>query len=111
MRTVLLLFASFFIYFSCLSQNNLSGSRKTSVYTYIYKINKQEANTLYNSGMSKVSEKYLHSLADSSKAGDDIPKLIAGDYLFTYAKDNRLVFEFHSEGDVECKLINNNRDL
>jgi alpha-2-macroglobulin len=111
MRTALLLFACFFIYFSSLAQKSLSNSRKTSVYTYIYKITKQEANTLYKSGMSKADEKYLHSLVDSFKTDDDVPKLIDGNYLFTYAKDNRLVFEFHSEGDVECKLINNNRDL
>jgi TonB-dependent SusC/RagA subfamily outer membrane receptor len=111
MRTVLLLFVFLSIYSFSIAQNNLSDSRRTSVYTYIYKITKQEATTLYKSGMNKANEKYLHSIADSFKSSDDVPRLLPGDYLFTYASDNKLVFEFHSEGDVECKLINNNRDL
>lgn len=111
MRIALLSFAVLFICSLSIAQNNLSGSRKASAHTYIYKINKQEAYTLYKSGMNKVNEKYLHSLVDSFETYDDAPNLAPGDYLFTYAKDNQLVFEFHSQGDVECKLINNNRDL
>lgn len=112
MRGYCLLFLLLLTYSFSLAQSNLSSSRKTSVYTYVYKITKQEAYVLYKSGMNKAGEKYLHSLIDSFKTDKgDVPALNPGDYLFTFAKDNRLVFELHAIGNVECKVVNNNRDV
>ena len=48
-------------------QHDLSGSRRHSVYTYVYRVSEREALTLYQSDMADPSEKYLHSLVDSFK--------------------------------------------
>ena len=112
MRTTWLLLAGIIVQTSVAGQNTLSSSRRTSVHTYIYKISEKEAYTLYKSGLSKANEKYLHALIDSFKQDkEDIPKLNAGNYLQVYAKDNQLAIELLNEGDVNCKLIDNNRDF
>lgn len=92
-----------------LAQHNLSGSRRTSVYTYIYKISNAEAISLVNTDMRYVGEKHLHTLVDSFLKEE--PVLLPGNYLWVYAQDNKLEIEHKTIGDVEYKLINNDRDL
>ncbi|RYZ62551.1 MAG: hypothetical protein EOO14_01990 [Chitinophagaceae bacterium] len=91
------------------AQNNLSGSHKGSVYTYVYKISVDEARKLYRTDLRKVSDSYLHTLVDSFRY--EPPALPAGNYLFANASSNRMHFTLHAAGDVAYKIINNNRDL
>ena len=108
----MLLFSCLFYSVMAGAQQNLSGSRQTSYYTYIYKITTGEVLTLYRSEMNKVSEKYLHSLTDSFRTmEDDEPVLAPGNYLYMLAKDNQLDFTLKSVGDVHYKPVNNGRDL
>ncbi|WP_315818894.1 hypothetical protein [Paraflavitalea speifideaquila] len=61
--TVLLWIASFSL--AAHAQHDLSGSRKSSVHTYIYRISAEETQLLYGSKMDKLTDKYLHTPVDS----------------------------------------------
>lgn len=96
----------------CIAQNNLSASRHTSLYTYVYRITGNETLALYKSDMDDLEEKFLHTLVDSFLTdSDNTPRLAAGDYLFVKAQDNSFRGELKMIGDVQYKLVNNNRDL
>lgn len=109
-RTVLLLLALWSI--SSLAQQNLSGSRQSSAYTYIYRISTKETLLLYRSDMDELQEKHLHTKVDSFATDtEDEPVLKPGNYLFVQAKGNRLEGELKTIDDLQIKLLNNNRDL
>ncbi len=90
-------------------QNNLSGSRQGSLYTYVYKISAGEARQLQKKKLKNVSEAYLHTLVDSFRL--QAPTLPPANYLFAKAVANRLQVDLRAVGDVSYKIINNNRDL
>ena len=75
-------------------QNKLSSSLQSSVYTYIYEINRKEALELYKTELSKVNENYLHSLVDSFLTDrSDRPFLRPGNYLIVHARQNRMQYQ------------------
>lgn len=109
-KTVLLVLSLWSL--SALAQHDLSGSRQSSTYTYIYRISPREALLLYNSGMYILEEKHLHTKVDSFATDTgDVPTLRPGNYLFVKAKGNRLEGEIKTIDDLQIKLLNNNRDL
>ncbi len=110
MRKKVTLLLSCIIPFYCFAQHNLSGSRTTSVYRYIYRLTNEEALALYKSDMQKVGTKYLHTLVDSV-TGEDDPPLPPGNYLWINARENTLHAELKTTGEIACNLVNNNRDL
>lgn len=98
--------------FASLAQHNLSGSRQSSAYTYIYRINVKETSLLYHSDMDELQEKHLHTRVDSFVTGTaTAPALKPGNYLFVQARGNRLEAELKTIDDLQIKLLNNNRDL
>ena len=112
MRKGLLLIFAISSLISTQGQQNLSGSRQTSVYTYIYKLNVKEAKELFISEMNKFNEKNLHTCVDSFlTTSDDPPELKPGNYLFVFARGNELSGELKVIDDLQYKLVNNNRDL
>lgn len=111
MRIALLCLMALLVSPALFAQRNLSGSRQFSTYTYIYKISSSEAEKLSGTSLEKVEQQFLHSLADSFKTINQPPALQEGNYLFVHAHQNRLVFRLHTAGNVEAKLINNDRDI
>src|SRR5438105_1339100 len=109
MRSVLLPFVLLMLSFSARSQNHLSDSRHSSRFTYVYKINANETYQLASSDMSRAGEKFLHSLVDSFDA--TAPTLSPGNYLFVHVRENKLVFDLKTIGDLQYDLINNSHDL
>lgn len=110
-RKTVLLFLSLWS-LAAVAQHNLSGSRQTSVNTYIYRISAEEAQLLYRSTMTKLADKHLHTQVDSFATDtEDAPPLSPGNYLFVRANDNRLEGELKTIDDLQIKLLNNNRDL
>lgn len=97
--------------FAASAQNNLSGSRQSSVYTYIYRLSVKETGKLYRSNMEKLQEKYLHSLTDSFPSKADTPLLKPGNYLFVKAVQNKLEAELRTIDDLQIRHLLNNRDL
>jgi TonB-dependent SusC/RagA subfamily outer membrane receptor len=97
---------------SASAQHNLSGSRQTSVYTYIYRLSNAETETLFRSDMTKLKEEHLHTLVDSFiTQKEEDPALRPGNYLFVQAIENRLTGELKTIDDLQCKILENNRDL
>ncbi len=107
----LLLYVLLLFSLKSVAQQSLSRGRHTSIYTYIYRISNAEAVTLSGSALTKVNEKYLHTLVDSFFTDKQPPVLKSGNYLFVYARENSLVYSLHNSGAIQYKLLNNNRDL
>ncbi|HWK02543.1 MAG TPA: alpha-2-macroglobulin family protein [Puia sp.] len=105
--SLLFLFSGLFVF----GQHDLSGSRRHSVYTYVYRVSEREAQALYQSGMKGPTEKYLHSLVDSFKEDGSGLSLPPGDYLWVSAAGSKLRTELRTTGDLQYDLINNNHDL
>lgn len=111
-RKPLCLLLSLLISMPSLAQENLSGSRQKSAYTYIYRITPKEALLLYSSNMDRLDEKHLHTRVDSFATGkSEEPELKPGNYLFVQAINNKLEGELKTIDDLQIKLLNNHRDL
>jgi len=91
---------------------NLVNSRKTSFYTYIFKITNQEARQLYRKDLDAVKDSFFHTVVDSFPTAQTYPKpLPVGHYLITYAEEDQLVYKLQSVGYLQVKLLNNKNDL
>jgi hypothetical protein len=70
----------------CIQAQNLVKSRKTSHYTYIYKITDKEAYKLYKRKKLRIDETNLHTLLDSFPTDSDYQKKLSkGHYVKVYA--------------------------
>lgn len=107
----LLLYALLLFSLKGFAQQSLSQGRHTSIYTYIYRVSNEEVVKLWQSELSKVNEKYLHTLIDSFLTDHEPPVLKSGNYLFVYVRENNLVYSLHNTDAIQYKLLNNNRDL
>lgn len=94
------------------AQKDLSGSRRSSVYTYIYKVHPQEAVEIYQADLKKIDEKYLHTLTDSFLTAKYFyPDLPRGNYLFVHAVENKLQGELRTIAALQLKFIDNHCDF
>jgi TonB-dependent SusC/RagA subfamily outer membrane receptor len=106
------------------AQRNLSGSRKSGAFTYIYRItadqtlaftiNKAfENNAKSSRSTAALIKKHLNqsNKTDSFLTDFPTPKLPPGNYLFVTAIKSKLYYELKTYGDLETKIIRNNHDL
>jgi protocatechuate 3,4-dioxygenase beta subunit len=94
------------------AQNDLSGSRQTSVYTYAYRIEPRQALTLFDNNMVGW-EKMLHTPIDSFLTGTQEAEdlhLPPADYLFVYANGSQLHASLHSIGPLRYDLLSSGKD-
>ena len=91
---------------------NLITSRKTSYYTYIYKITPKEAETLNKRGIYRVDSTWMHTLIDFYPT-DSIyrKKLSPGHYLKTYSEKQVQKVLYSCVPDFDVMVQNNNTDL
>ncbi|MDP4203122.1 MAG: carboxypeptidase-like regulatory domain-containing protein [Bacteroidota bacterium] len=93
-------------------QTSLLTSRRTSYYTYIFKIDNLQARKIYKKGISGTDESLFVNLCDSFPT-DSIyhKKLPVGHYLYANSCENRLDMEFKSSNNCSIYLANNNTDF
>lgn len=102
----------FTVGFSNAYSQNLINSRKTSYYTYIYKLTNQEARKIYRKDLSKVDRSYFHTLVDSFITDSTYTGVLPeGHYLKTYALKNKLQFSITTVQNFDVFILNNNTDL
>ena len=91
---------------------DLTTARKTSFYTYVFKITDREAKQIYQKDLSIVKDNFFHTAVDSFETDKNYQKkLPLGYYLFTYAQADSLVFELQTVSKLQVKLLNNKNDL
>jgi TonB-dependent SusC/RagA subfamily outer membrane receptor len=96
----------------CIQAQNLVKSRKTSHYTYIYKITDKEAYKLYKRKKLRIDETNLHTLLDSFPTDSDYQKKLSkGHYVKVYADKNQLNFSITTVYPFEIHVLDNNTDL
>ena len=113
MRKILLSILLLLVFNLIIGQTTkLENSRRTSFYTYIFKITDKEAKEIYLKDLKIVNDVFFHSVVDSFKTDKDYNKnLPNGHYLFAYAEEDQLVFELKSIGKLQVKILNNKTDL
>src|ERR1700722_3637528 len=94
------------------AQNDLSGSRQTSVCTYIYRLDPKQALHLYRGdmdGWDKIISAPVDSFLSSTQQDDDL-HLSAGDYLFVMANGSRLRASLRTVGPLRYDLLSSRND-
>jgi TonB-dependent SusC/RagA subfamily outer membrane receptor len=101
------------VFFCSLSiAQNLTNSRRSSYYTFIYKIGNAEAETLYKDFKPSVSNSLLHTLVDFFPSDSSYKrKLPVGHYLFVKTEAELMECELQSINNLDLHILNNHRDL
>ncbi|MEN8229207.1 MAG: carboxypeptidase-like regulatory domain-containing protein [Bacteroidota bacterium] len=91
---------------------DLITSRETSFYTYIFKLNDQEARKIYKKDLWQVDESYFHTLVDSIPTDSTFRNnLPVGHYLKVHSEKNKLKFNITSVQNFDVMIAKNNTDL
>ncbi len=95
-----------------LSAQDIRTSRKTSYYTFIYRLTETEARKIYKSNLSRINQSFFHTRIDSFPT-DSIyrKKLEYGHYLYVHAEGNQVKFKLASQSNVDVKIMNNSSDF
>ena len=110
MRRLYLILCIFFLYTS-LSAQDLIHSRRSSYYTFIYKITNYQAESLYKE-IWDLDTTYLTDLFDSFPTDSTYKKkLPVGHYVFIKTVNGNLNCEVKSVNNLNMHLLNNHRDL
>ncbi len=106
----------FIVVFCCfnisLQAQKLLESRKTSHYTYIFKISDQEAENIYSTKDIQIDNNFFHTVIDSFPTGQTFDKkLDPGHYLKAYSDLNIQKIEITTIQNIDVFLLNNYQDL
>lgn len=95
------------------AQQNLTASRTSSYYKYIYKLTDREAHEIASNPILEIKESFLHTVVDSfyNKPGGYQKKLPFGNYLYVTADKNKLKYESVSVANVRVAKVSNNNDF
>lgn len=100
-----------FLYTS-LSAQKLLESRKSSHFTYIFKISDEEAERIYAKKKVEIDTDFFHTLIDSFPTDQEYTKKLShGHYLKTYSDRNIQKTEIATVQNLEVFLLNNHHDL
>lgn len=93
---------------------HLLSSRKTSYYTYIYRLTDKQAKKVYKKNLEKVKidESFFTNLVDTYPTDSTYHKeLPVGHYIKTYSLENKQRIEVTSVYDFDIKVLDNKTDL
>ncbi|PTB92048.1 hypothetical protein C9994_14585, partial [Marivirga lumbricoides] len=106
------LFWLFFITQLNVVGQGLLQSRKSSFFTYIYKINNEQAQKIYKNSHWKFDSTFLHTKIDSFPTDKNYQKpLSEGHYLKIYSEGNQQNISITSIQNFEVFILNNNTDF
>ena len=90
----------------------LLESRKTSYFTYIYKLTDKEAKKIYKRDIWVVDSSFFHTLIDSFPTDSGYKdKLPVGHYMRTFAEKDKQKIEIATVQNFDVFILNNNTDL
>lgn len=99
------------IFFFCMAQKPLSNSRRSSVYTYIYKCTNDELLTAFKLNKKPLNDNLFKNPIDSfktdSKWNNNLPQ---GNYFLVSANVNTLKYQLIENHSAWLKLLRNNVD-
>lgn len=95
---------------SAIAQSSLSKSIRTSFYTYIYRIDETNLESLYKG--EELDERILIHPIDSIRTGKkELPVLKKGNYVEVYVARNELHYSLIEKRSAYLKLLDNRIDL
>lgn len=95
------------------AQQNLTTSRTSSYYKYIYKLTDKEASEIAENPNLKIKESFLHTVIDSFyyERSWYKKKLPFGNYLYVNAERNKLKYVSVAVANVRIERVSNNKDF
>ncbi len=111
---MLKIYLSLIILFFCslTFAQDLTNSRRSSYYTFIYKISNEEAEQLYKNLKPPINKSFLHSLIDFYPSDSLYRKdLSIGHYLYVKTTENLMDCELVSVNNLDLHILNNHRDM
>lgn len=93
------------------SQQNLTGSSRSSAYTYIYRLDNSSSRILFTKSMNQFNESWLHTLVDSFPINGVQPVLPPGNYMLVKTLADEFWYQLYNSGDLHWKIIKNYHDL
>lgn len=95
-----------------LYSQDLTKSRTSSFYTYIYKISNKEAKEIYKNALWKFEKSYFHTLVDSFPTDSIYNKTLPqGHYLKIASNNHNLIIDIATIQYFDVHIKNNSRDL
>jgi len=112
MRRICILISLFFIIISAFAQTNLSLSRTSSYYTYIYQLTTEQASEYYLGKKANLFDALINPI-DSfiTDSGRFKKSLKPGVYLEVSAKENKLNYKLKEYRNAYINLFDNNNGL
>ena len=101
-----------FLAYNVTLAQDLTDSRQTSYYTYVFKLSDQEAREVYKKDLWKVDDSYFHTLVDSFQTDSIYRNILPeGHYLKVNTQKNKLMFHVTSVQNFDVMIARNNTDL
>lgn len=111
-RIFLITLILFFVIFDKLPAQKLPDSRKSSYYTYIFKLTDKEAKKLYHSNLNNIDLSFFHTKIDSFPTDSIFThKLLQGHFIKAYAEEDKINVSVTTISDFNIYLFNNQTDL
>lgn len=112
MKLLLTLAAFLFFSFQLFAQHQLSKSRESGYFTYIYKITNKETAEIAAKGVNGFNENFLHSLVDSFYTAKSYKKQLPfGNYIYLNTYRNKLKYHLKSVSNAELHFVNNLKEF
>jgi TonB-dependent SusC/RagA subfamily outer membrane receptor len=112
MKILLTLAAFLFFSFQLFAQHQLSKSRESGYFTYIYKITDKETAEIAAKGSNGFSESFLHNLIDSFYTAKTYKKqLLFGNYIYLSTYRNKLKYQLKTVSNAELHFVNNLKEF
>jgi alpha-2-macroglobulin len=112
MKHFLLLITYISILATVASAQDLTRSRQTSYFTFIYKISDAEARMFYKNSTLPSEKELSRTVVDSFPHDSTYRReLPVGHYLFAFTQGNQLQYELETIANRELKILNNKTDL
>lgn len=111
-KSILLLPALFLFCHRSHAQISLTGSRQTSYYTYIYKLNDNDILNFYLHPEMQLDDRILQHPIDSFRTGKNWKNTLPqGNYAMAHIEKNSLVYQVIENHSAFLQTLTNNYDL
>ena len=112
MKNIALIFFGIFFFSFCQAQKPLSSSRRSSLYTYVYKCNNDKAISRFKLKDQFIDDKLLKNPIDSFKTDSKWNNTLApGNYFLVWANENKLQYQLIENHSAWLKILRNNVDM
>ncbi|RLD55377.1 MAG: hypothetical protein DRJ05_13040, partial [Bacteroidetes bacterium] len=111
-RFIVFFVFAFILFPEISNSQDLLTSRRSSYYTFICKLNDNDAEKLIRENKIDFDERLLQTVVDSFPTDSQYTRILSpGNYLFMHVSKNQLRYKYLNISTFDINVLNNNRDL